>query len=159
VGVNCHKEFLEGMSREQDALARRSMTYITAARLQSEAPPVHRIAVGRQDVQIQDSAPRQVPFERNCERLDRRSRLGGDEDLVRAQQIRTGEQPREVQPSGVESGQASPHQCLQPRTIFVRAGEIRADDHDRAGSRLSGQAAGRQNLLVPRIARGKILTP
>jgi hypothetical protein len=92
------------MSGKQDTLARRSRTYIAAARLQSEALPVHRIAVGRQDVQIKDSPPRQVPFERDRERLDRRSRLRGDEDSVRAQQVRAGGHRREVQPCGVEGG-------------------------------------------------------
>jgi hypothetical protein len=147
------------MSGEQDTLARRSITSIAAARLQPEAPPVHRIAVGRQDVQIKDPAGRQLLFDLDRHRLDRRSRLGGNEDSIRAKQVRADERRREVHPSGVESGQASPHQRLQPRTVLVRAGEIRAHDDDRAGSHLSGQAARREDLFVPRVARGKILTP
>jgi len=85
--------------------------------------------------------------------------VASPEEPEGAQQVRAGGHRREVQPCGVEGGQASPHQRLQPRTILVWAGEICAHDHDRAGSRLSGQAAGREDLLVPRIPRGKILTP
>jgi hypothetical protein len=138
VGVDRRKEFRESVPGEPDALARRSMTCIAGAWLQSEALPVHRNAVGCQDVQIEDPPPRQVAFERNGEPLDRRSRLRGDKNSVRPEQVRACDHKREVHVSCVEGRQAPPHQRLEPRAILVRAGEIRARDHNGAGPRFQG---------------------
>jgi len=147
------------MAGKQDALACRSIADITATGLQTEALPIYRIAVGRQNVHIEDSPARQVPFERNRERLDRRSRLRGEENSARPEQVRAGGHQREVHPPGPEGRQASLHQRFQPRTILLRARQIRARDHDRAGSRLLGQPAGRDDLRVPRIAGGEKFSP